>query len=93
VEDSAIVALVASFIGGFAMQYLRGFKWFGDGNTHIVALAGGILTAWLTGAIPGTPIEAVPAVMQHTLTILGGTMVGHTTAQVSTAVPKFNQYK
>lgn len=91
-EASATVALVAAFVGGFGMQWLRGFKWFGDQLTYVVALLGGVLAAWLTHAFAADATLAVVAVMQHTLTILGGTMVGHTASQTTALAPRFNQF-
>lgn len=95
-DDKAVVTLVSSFIGGFAMTWLRGYRWFGDGATSALALAGGAVCAWMLGA--HTPIQWGLGIMEHTLTVFGAVHVGGMTANVraatslpAAAMPKFNE--
>ena len=90
-ETQGIVAVVAGVLG-YALQWLRGFKWFNDGVTLFVCLVGGLVAAWLGGAAPPAR-DFWFAGLQNTLTIMGGTLLGHMAAQVKSPVmmaPKYD---
>ena len=102
-EQNQTIVLLASFLGGFVMQWLRALPGFSERWTYVVALFGGVLGFFLTVSpsdVPGlaegflgwTPRASfiALAVMQHTLTILGGVMVGHSASHMTPVVPKFN---
>jgi len=95
-NEGQVVTLVSSFLGGFAMTWLRGFSWFGDSTTYLLAFIGGTLCTSLLGA--HTPIEWMLGIMSHTLTVLGAVHVGGGGARVREArgipaavLPKFNE--
>jgi hypothetical protein len=91
-----IVTLIASFLGGFGMTWLRGFTWFNDGGTNVVALLGGILATYLIGA--SAPSDWVFGIMAHTLTIYGAVHVGGNLAKMraksdlpAAVMPQYNE--
>jgi hypothetical protein len=79
------------FVVGFAMQYLRGFRWFTDLHTLIVALLAGALASWLEHEHQA-PREWVLSSINYVPTVLGGTLGAHMLAQRTELVPKFNSY-
>lgn len=94
--------LVATFFGGYVLQWVRGFRQFGDGATLLTALCGGFIAALMVvdvSAIESKPfIEAFRAFATPTLgnamTILGGTFVGHVASHSKGPVklaPKFSE--
>ena len=95
-NSDAVTALVSSFVGGFLLTWVRGYKWFGDGATSALALGGGVLCAWMLGA--HTPMGWGAAIMEHTLTVFGAVHVGGMAANArgattlpAAAMPKFNE--
>lgn len=96
-DKDATITLIASFIGGFGMGWLRGFKWFGEVWTYVLALAGGIAATWLTMSPTDPKVWAV-GIMTHTLTMLGAVHVAGGAANAREAanlpaavMPKFNE--
>lgn len=96
ISKDAVVALVGTFMGGFIMTWFRGYNWFNEGVTYIVALLGGAVVTLLLGASTG--IEWMIGVMQYSLMILGGIHVGGGAAAARAAtplpaivLPKFNE--
>lgn len=87
-DAGRVVALVSTFISGFAMQWLRQYPWFRDDLVFAVALVGGVICAWLLE--PATRVEAALAVMQNTLTILGGVFAGHAASYKVNGIPRYN---
>lgn len=95
-DERAVVTLVATFIGGFGMTWLRGYRWFGDTATSVAALLGGVVCTWLIGA--QTPIAWAVGIMTHTTTVFGAVHVGGLAAKARAAtnlpaavIPQFNE--
>lgn len=86
-DEQQTVALVASFIGGFVMGFLRGFPWFGEGITYVLALAGGAVVTKILGA--DDAMAWTVGIMSHTLTIFGAIHVqgGLAKARANTNLP------
>ena len=88
--EFAVLALV-----GYAVQWLRGFKWFRDSAMFLVALIAGAVTTLLDAQT----LQWRPAIMEtinHALTVLGGTTVAVAAAHSDSPVmlaPKFNQFE
>ena len=93
-EPNAIAALVSNFISGFAMTWLRGYHWWGEGPTYILALLGGVLITGLTAKTAhGTASIGVGTwivdTMTYTLVVIGSVKVGGDVARAraNTAIP------
>ena len=79
-EANATAALVSNFISGFAQTWLRGYKWWGESSTYVLALAGGlVITALTAGVAPLTWSAAGTWAidwMTYTLVVIGSVKVG-----------------
>ena len=84
-------------VAGFALQYVRGYKWGGD----LVTLALACLFGWLATAINHRELVAwqdvVLQTFSHVPNVLGGTLLAHMAAHapikdVPGMPPTFNQY-
>lgn len=92
------VTLICSFIGGFGMGWLRGFKWFGEAATYTLALLGGAAATWLTANPTDAKMWAL-GIMAHTLTVLGAVHAAGGIANAREAtnlpvaiMPKFSEF-
>jgi hypothetical protein len=96
ISNDAVIALVCSFVGGFLMTWFRGYSWFGEGVTYVVAILGGATVTLLLGATTG--LDWTIGIMQHTLTVFGAVHVGGnlakaraTTSLPAAVMPEFNE--
>jgi len=77
-------------VAGFAMQYLRAHKWFGDGATMLAAGAFALTAVLLNHRELHDWRDILFQTFEHFPAVLGGTMLAHMGAQITPVVPKFN---
>ena len=96
-DKDPTVTLICSFIGGVGVGFLRGFSWFGEAATYLLAIGGGALATWLISS-PTDAKAWTLGIMANTLMVLGAVMaqggaakVRATTSLPAGVMPKFNE--
>jgi hypothetical protein len=76
---------------GFAMQYLRGYRWFTDGASLLFALIFALMMSWLEHE-QQAPRELIIRGFELVPPVLGGTFLAHLASQQTCWVPRWNSF-
>ena len=87
-DKADVLVLTAA---GFFTQWLRQFKWFGDGLTLLVALGLSVGMVWLNHNAQVYDARAwIMSVLEHFPSVVGGVGLAHMASQKLSLVPKFD---